>query len=250
LGACPIEYPVISVIESIESFTGWDNSVGKWDKEKDIVLEVARRMVKKGLVAGTAGNVSLRLPPEGDRGLMAVTPSSRPYAALSAGDIQVVDFDGRTAEGTLSPSMETGLHIAIYRARPDINAVIHTHSVFASAVAVAGLDIPAILDDQVAFLGGEIRTAGYAPTGSPVQREKVLAALGDRNGVLLANHGTVGTGRDMDAAFTACELIEKTAAIFLMARSAGKVNLLPPEAIAAKRAIYEKLRRGQTEVNP
>jgi L-fuculose-phosphate aldolase len=224
--------------------------LGKWNKEKEIVLAAARGMMEKGLVVGTAGNVSLRLIPDGQLRLLAITPSSRPYNSLSADDIQVIDFDGQTVEGELSPSMETGLHISIYLARPDVNAVIHTHSPFASAVAVAGLEIPAILDDQVAFLGGEIKLAGYTLTGSPEQKEKVLAALGDRNAVLMANHGAVGTGPTLNAAFTACELIEKTAGIYLLARSAGQVNSLTPEAVASERLIYERLRRAQTEDNP
>jgi ribulose-5-phosphate 4-epimerase/fuculose-1-phosphate aldolase len=133
------------------------------------------------------------------------------------------------------------LHIGIYKARKDINAVIHTHSVYASAAAVAGREIPPILDDQVAFLGGEIKLARYAPSGSPELANATVAALGDRNGVLLANHGAVGTGRTMRDAFTACELIEKTAKIYLLAMFMGKVNPLTAGAIEAAKAIYAKL---------
>jgi L-fuculose-phosphate aldolase len=139
--------------------------------------------------------------------------------------------------------METGLHIGIYRARQDVNAIIHTHSVFASAVSVTGNNIPPILDDQVAFLGGAIRVAGYATSGSDKQLGKVLAALEDRNAVLLQNHGALGTGASIDEAFTACELIEKTARIYLLALSAGTVNELPPEGIRAEKELYYKLHR-------
>ena len=205
------------------------------------MLEAAQKMHEKGLVVGTAGNVSLRLPPEGGRELLAITPSSRHYDLLGVDDIQVMDFEAKPVEGNLPPSIETLLHIGIYRARKNINAVIHTHSVFASAVSVAGLDIPAILDDQVAFLGGEIKLARHALAGSREQVANVLAALEDRSAVLLPNHGAVGTGRTMRDAFTACELIEKTARIYLLALSTGKVNHLPAEALEAKKALYDIL---------
>ncbi len=215
--------------------------MSRWLAEKKMVLEAAQKMLEKGLVVGTAGNVSLRLPPEGGRELLAITPSSRHYDSLRVDDIQVIDFEAKPVAGNLSPSMETTLHIGIYRARKNVNAVIHTHSVFASAIAVAGMDIPAILDDQVAFLGGEIKLAKHALAGSQEQVANVLAALEDRSAVLLPNHGAVGTGRTVLDAFTAGELIEKTAKIYLLALSTGKVNHPPAEALEAEKALYNIL---------
>lgn len=215
--------------------------MGQWREEKKVVLEAAQQMPEKGLVVGTAGNISLRLPPGGERELLAITPSSQPYDSLVVDDIQIVDFSGQTIEGNLRPSMETMLHIGIYQSRKNVNAVIHTHSVFASAVSVAGRDIPPILDDQIAFLGGSIKLARHALSGSREQVVNVVAALGDRNAVLLPNHGAIGTGRTMRDAFTACELIEKTARIYLLALSAGTVNHLPAEAIEVEKALYDRL---------
>jgi L-fuculose-phosphate aldolase len=215
--------------------------LNQWREEKKMVLEAAQKMLEKGLVVGTAGNVSLRLPPEGSRQLLAITPSSRYYDSLSVDDIQVIDFQAKTVEGDLTPSIETTLHIGIYQARKNINAVIHTHSVFASAISVAGLDIPAILDDQVAFLGGEIKLAKHALTGSQEQVANVLAALEDRSAVLLPNHGAVGTGRSIRDALTASELIEKTAKIYWLALAIGKVNHLPAEALEAEKVLYNRL---------
>lgn len=198
-------------------------------------------MLEKGLVTGTSGNVSLRLPPEEGRPLLAITPSSRYYDSLGVDDIQIIDFEAQTIEGNLSPSVETTLHIGIYQARKNVNAVIHTHSVFASAIAVAGLDIPAILDDQVVFLGGEIKLARHALVGSQEQVVNIIAALEDRSAVLIPNHGAVGTGRTVREAFTACELLEKTAKIYLLAMSTGKVNLMPAEALEAEKTLYNRL---------
>ena len=198
-----------------------------WLNEKKKVLAAARKMLALGLVTGTAGTVSCRLPPEGKRPLLAITPSSRDYLTLDPGDIQILDFAARKVEGDLTPSVETRLHIGIYRARQDVNAVIHTHSVFASAMAVAGISIPAILDEQAAFLGGAIKLAKYAPSGTPELVRNAVAALGDRNAVLLANHGAVGVGANLPAALHACELLENTAMIYLLALSTGSVNELP-----------------------
>lgn len=220
--------------------------MSRWREARQAVLEAARNMLEKGLVVGSSGNVSMRLPPDGERPLLAITPSSRPYDELGVDDIQVVDFEAKTVEGDLAPSIETMLHAGIYEARPDVNAVIHTHSVFASAVAVAGLDIPPILDDQVVFLGGQINLARNAFTGSPGQIAAVIAALGDRSGVLLPNHGAVGTGRNIRFAFTACEMIEKTARIYLLARAAGSVNVLPAETLEAEKALYDSYQRQDT----
>jgi L-ribulose-5-phosphate 4-epimerase len=198
-----------------------------WLKEKEEVLAAARKILEKGLVTGTSGNVSCRLAPEGKRSLLAITPSSRDYLTLEPDDIQILDFAARKVEGELNPSVETRLHIGIYKARKDVNAVIHTHSVFASAMAVAGISIPPIIDEQAAFLGGEIKLAKYAPSGTTELVKNAVAALGDRNAMLLANHGAVGVGANLPAALHACELMENTALIYLLALSTGSVNELP-----------------------
>ena len=214
--------------------------MNQWREARKTVLEAALKIAEKGLVVGTSGNISLRLPSDGKKQMMAITPTSRHYDTLKVDDIPIIDFDGQRVAGDLPPSIETPLHIGIYKARKDVNAIIHTHSVFASAAAVAGIDIPPILEDQAAFLGGEIKLAGYALSGTPEQMTNVLAALGDRNAVLMANHGAVGTGKNMRDAFTACELIEKTARVYFLTLSAGKVNQLPEKALAIQKELYSK----------
>jgi L-fuculose-phosphate aldolase len=214
--------------------------MSQWQEARKTVLEAALKMVEKGLVIGTSGNISLRLNKPGERQLIAITPTSQHYDTLRVNDIPIIDFDGKNVEGSFAPSIETPLHIGIYRVRKDVNAIIHTHSVFASAAAVAGLDIPMILEDQTALLGGEIKLAAYALSGTPEQLTNVLGALGNRNAVLLANHGAVGTGRTMRDAFTACELIEKTTRVYLLALATGKVNKLPEKAMKIQKEFYEK----------
>lgn len=218
--------------------------MSEWQQAREEVLETARRMVEKGLVVGNSGNVSLRLPARDGRELLAITPSRRDYDLLRPEDVPVIDFDTEPVEGDLVPSVESLLHIGIYRARPKVGAVIHTHPVYASIIAVAGLEIPPILDDQVVFLGGEIKLARYAVSGSDEMVASVIEALGERNAVLLPNHGAVGAGRDLREAFTNCELLEKTAKIYFGALSLGKVNPLPGEALEAARAFYNLLQSG------
>ncbi len=215
--------------------------MSQWQEEKGIVLEATRKMLHRGLVVGTSGNISLRLG--SNPSMLAITPSGKHYDLLTLDDIQIVDFNGQSVEGDLNPSMETMLHIGIYKARDNVKAIIHTHSIYASAVSVAGKEIPPILDDQVAFLGGEIKLAVHALSGSPEQVTAVIEALGDRSGVLLANHGAIGTGLTVRDAFTAAELIEKTARIYLHALSVGKVNRLPNDAIRAAKEIYDSLQQ-------
>lgn len=216
----------------------------KWLDEKRQVLEASQKMANKGMVVGTGGNISHRLAPEGDRELIAITPRGIYYDLLTINDIQVVDFEVEPVEGDLVPSVETMLHIGIYQARKNVNAVIHSHSTYACAIAVAGLEIPAILDEQVTYLGGEIKLAEYALPGSEELVENVIAALGERNAVLMSNHGVVCTGRTMRESFSACELVEEAAKVYIMTLSLGKVNPLPAEAVEVEKAFFNMLNIG------
>ncbi len=209
-----------------------------WESERKEVLEAAQQMAEKGLTVGSSGNVSLRIKESRGRELVAITPSGRYYDSMKADDIVIVDFEGRRVEGELAPSIETMLHIGIYKARKKVNAVIHTHPVFGSVMAVTGMEIPPILDDQVTQIGGEIKVAQYAPSGSPEMVKNVIAALGPRNAVLMANHGALSVGRNMREAFTICELLEKTARIYISALGLGKVNLLPADMAEVEKAFF------------
>ena len=197
-----------------------------WESEKKTVLETAQEMVQKGLVVGNMGNVSMRLVESSARELVAITPSGCYYDSLNPDDIVVVDFEGKRIEGKLKPSVETMLHIEIYRMRPKVNAIVHFHPIFSSVIAVMGVQIPAILDDQVVCLGGEIKVAEYAPFGSQEMVRNVVLALGARNAVIMANHGALSVGRDMRDALTNCEILEKTARVYVYALGLGKLNPL------------------------
>ncbi len=217
-------------------------ATAKWGVERALVLETASKLVERGLVLGKAGNVSQRLNQSEEQDLLIITPTSRYYDSLTPADIPVVDLNGRVVDGELAPSSELKLHISVYKARPDVNAVVHSHSVHASALAVAGLGIPAILEEEVALLGGEVRVAAYGPSGSEELARNVVHTLGDTNAVILANHGAVGVGRTLREALDSCELVEKAARVYLLALSTGGVNLLSFEAVAAARRIFQASR--------
>jgi L-fuculose-phosphate aldolase len=212
-----------------------------WKSEKKAVIEAAQEMAKKGLVVGTAGNVSLRLKDPGGRELLAITPSGRYYDSLKVDDIVVVDFEGQRVEGELKASIETVMHTEVYKARKKINAVVHAHPAFCSVIAVAGLDIPPLIDEQVIYIGGEIKVAQYALPGTPELAKNAVSALGPRNAVILANHGALSVGRDMREALTICELAEEMAKIYIHALGLGKVQPLPAEVVELEKAFFASI---------
>jgi L-fuculose-phosphate aldolase len=209
-----------------------------WESEKKQVIEAAQEMARKGLVVGTAGNISLRIKATDGRELLAITPSGRYYDSLKVDDIVVVDFAGQKVEGELKATIETIMHIEVHKARKKMNAVVHAHPPFCSALAVAGMDIPPLIDEQVILIGGEIKVAQYGFPGTPDLAKNVVSALGPRNAVILANHGVLAVGRDMREALTICELAEELAKIYVSALSLGKVNQLPPEVVELEQAFF------------
>jgi L-fuculose-phosphate aldolase len=212
-----------------------------WESEKKAVIEAAQEMAKKGLVVGTAGNVGLRLKDPGGRELLAITPSGRYYDSLKVDDIVVVDFEGKRFEGELKASIETVMHIEVYKARKKVNAIVHVHPVFCSVIAVTGMDIPPLIDEQVIYIGGEIKVAEYAFPGTPELAKNAVSALGPRNAVILANHGSLSVGRDMREALTFCELAEEMAKIYISALSLGKVNPLSAEVVELEKAFFASI---------
>ena len=205
------------------------------DKIKTDILAVGCSMHDKGLVAGTWGNISARVP--GTK-LIAVTPSGKGYHEITEDDVVVVDEVGSIIKGKFKPSSELPVHLAIYSARPDIKAIIHTHSVFASACAVAHKSIPPIIEDLVQLSGGSVDVASYALPGTDALAQNVVAALGKKNAVLMANHGVVGCGQSLAEGMMACELVEKAAQIFIYANQIGGAQVLSDEDIEIMHKFY------------
>jgi len=219
---------------------------GRWSAERRAVAEAAREMERLGLVAVSSGNVSVRLT-DGERLLVVITPTSVPYARMSADDVVVVDEEGEPVEGERAPSSELQIHAAVYRARRDARAVIHAHAAHASACSVAGLDIPPVVDEMVIALGGGVRVGDYAFPSSRELADNTVAALGDRKAALLRNHGLVAIGGNLEEAVANARLVERAAQVFVLARVLGQVNLLPSQVLERERAIYEMKLRAQRD---
>ena len=208
------------------------------------ILSAARMLLAKGLVAGTWGNISIRLANDE---LVAVTPSGRSYDTLRPEDIVIVDYSGEVREGRWKPSSELPLHLAIYDARPDIHAIVHTHSVYASACAVARKAIPPIIEDLIQLNGGAVDVAEYALPGTSSLAESAVRVLADKQAVLLANHGAVCCGHTLAEAMMAGELVEKAAQIFIFASHLGGAVALSSEDVAVMRDFYLNRYRSRQE---
>ncbi|WP_030841193.1 class II aldolase/adducin family protein [Streptomyces hygroscopicus] len=197
------------------------------------VVRTARRTTADGLVVGTSGNVSARV---GDTVL--VTPSGVPYDRLGPRDAVAVDLDGQQVLGTLAPTSELPMHLAVYR-ETDARAVVHTHAVHATAVSTLVDELPAI-HYMTAALGGPVRVADYALYGTDELAAAMLEALRDRSGCLLRNHGTVVHGATLDQAYDRTAQLEWMCRVWLTAVSVpGRTpSLIPPDEL---RRAAEKL---------
>ena len=214
-----------------------------FEAAKQQVAEVARKMAELGLVSGTSGNVSARL----QGGLLAITPMGKSYESMSSEDIVVVDGDLNPVEGDLMPSSESLLHVAIYEARADVGGIVHTHAVYSSAVAAAGMAIPPIVDEMVVTLGGEVRVSEYAPPASEEVAERVCKALGNRDAALIRNHGAVAVGGEPEGALAASVLTERAAQIFVLSSIIGRPTTLPDDVVLSEAAIFEMRRAARRE---
>ena len=208
---------------------------------REEVVTFARKMLSDKLVVGTAGNISARIP-GGEE--VAITPSNYTYEHMTPEDVPVIDLDGRMLIHGRLPSSEHALHLAIYRARPDVGAVIHTHSVYSSILAVLHIPLPPITEELVHYVGGQVDVADYGPSQSPELSCNVVAALGDKAAAILANHGNVCCEADLARTYHVCQLIERTAQIHILARLSGTPVPVPAEVLAKERQDYEAQKVG------
>ena len=189
---------------------------------REQVVDVLRRLEAAGLVRGTSGNVSARDP---ETGLIAVSPTSLHYDRMSAEDVAVVDDEGHQLE-VGKPSVELPMHLTILAGRPEVGAVVHTHSRYATALAAVVDELPVVLAEQAAAVGGPVPVVPYAPTGERAMGEAVLAA-GDAWAAIVRSHGPVCLGRNLEEALRAAFAVEEAAEVWLLARAHGEPALLP-----------------------
>jgi len=187
------------------------------ERARQLVCDSGKRLLRSGYVSGTWGNISCRV----DNNHMAITPSGMEYEGLTPQDIVIVNIHDLSWQGELKPSGEMGLHAEIYKQRSEIHAVMHTHSQNACTVAASRREVPPILDDMAQIIGPSLRVADYALPGTGKIIKCTMKALAGRNAVLLANHGAVCVGRDMDEAFVTCEIMEKSCRVFIESQFLG-----------------------------
>ena len=197
---------------------------------REKVIQTSGFMLSMGLTIGTSGNVSARCE---DGESFLITPSGMDYDAVTPDDIVKVSVATGETTGKRVPSIETGLHRGIYLARPDAGAVVHVHSPLAAGLAVARKPLPVIADMCALAFGGQVEVAEYGTSGSPELAANVVRALGSRNAVLMANHGSLGVGNNLDQALFICDLLEKMCLTYYCATLAGGAVPITSEAISA-----------------
>lgn len=186
---------------------------------KQLIVESGKRMAGSGLTVETWGNISFR---DKDTGLVYLTPSAMLYDTIVEEDVVVCSLDGTIVEGKRKPTIETDMHLSVYRNREDVNAIIHTHPIYSMVYAAQGKDIPLIIDEAAQVLGDVCRCADYALPGSQELARNCVEALGKKaNTCLIHSHGAVCVSGDMDGAFKTAKVLEVTAQIYYMIEAAG-----------------------------
>ena len=195
---------------------------------KDDLARLHAELPCNGFVVWTGGNVSARDP---ESGLVAIKPSGVRYEDLTADKMVVVDLDGRIVEGDHKPSSDTASHLYIYRHRPDVFGVVHTHSRYATAFAAVGRSIPVYLTAQADEFGGEIPCAGFALIGDEAIGAQVVETIGRSSAVLLKSHGVFTIGSSATAAVKAAIMTEDVAATVWAALQIGQPEVLPDDVV-------------------
>ncbi|HYF75887.1 MAG TPA: class II aldolase/adducin family protein [Symbiobacteriaceae bacterium] len=209
-----------------------------YEETRRAVCETARRMMRDGLVKLTSGNISSRIP---DTDYLAITPSGMDYETMVPEDIAVVDLQGKVIDGARRPSTETPMHRLTYARRPDVGAVVHTHSIYASAFACLGVEMPVISTELAMVVGGTIRCAPYAKSGTEETAEAAVSALGAEDlAVFLQNHGVLAVGRNLREAYNTAVALEEAAMIYYLARQMGTPIVIPA---AERDRMFREFRR-------
>ncbi|HEY1635764.1 MAG TPA: class II aldolase/adducin family protein [Acidimicrobiales bacterium] len=206
---------------------------------KQLVLDTAKEMYRKGLVEGTSGNVSARMPD----GSVCVTPSSVPYESMVLEDLVVVDLDANVVEGHRSPTSEKDLHLACYRAFEEVGGVIHSHPVHGSMFACARQPVPAAIEEFVVFVGGDVPVCDYTLTGTADLGKEAVRNLEQTSAALLASHGMITIGPTPTEALHVALVVERAAQIVHGARVLGGEHPLPEKTNKNFRGVYEYLRK-------
>jgi L-fuculose-phosphate aldolase len=206
------------------------------EKERKEIVKFGKKLLTSGLTAGTGGNLSVA---NRKKNLVAITPSGVDYLEMSPEDVVLVGMEGGLTETSkYNPSSELLFHLALYRGRQDIQAVVHTHSVYATTLASLGWEIPPF-HYLVAYSGKKVPLASYATFGSEQLARNVAEAIGDNNAVLMESHGVITVGATLAKAFEAAEIIEYVARVYYLAKNLGEPTILSDEEM---KKVIEKFK--------
>ncbi len=185
---------------------------------REVIVEAGKKLINEGFTVETWGNISVR----DETGLVYITPSGMNYETCTVDDIVVMTMQKEIVSGKRRPSIETDLHLEIYKARPEVGAVVHTHPISSTVFSCMGESIPLILDEAAQALGNDVRTAPYALPGTIELAKNCVMTLGEKsNACLLQSHGAVCVGCDMKSAFKVAKVLEMTAEIYYRIRTVG-----------------------------
>ena len=212
--------------------------MSEYQAHKQEVVNTCHTLLERGYLKATEGNISARIS---GRNIFAITPSNYDYAKMQVNDICVLDFDTQSIEGDMKPSIESGMHAAVYQNRADVHCIIHTHQPYASALALIKMPIPALFDEQVRFLGRSVDIIPYAPSGTGFLKNAVKAKVkNNNNAFILQNHGVLVFGVTMEQAIHNMALLEKCALTYLLAlMTEKKVSKIP---LPIREIAFAKLR--------
>ena len=215
--------------------------MGQFDTVKQCIVGVCRGLVEKGYLMATGGNVSARIM---GQNALAITPSNYDYLKMAPEDVCVLDLDLNPLEGERKPSVESGMHAGVYQARADVNAVVHTHQVYASALALVNAPIPALFDEQVRFLGRSVEIIPYAPSGTGWLKNTIVKRIKNHhNAYIIQNHGVLCFGDTLERAAHNIEILEKCSLAYLLALCTERpVTKIP---LAVREIAFSKLRSDQ-----
>ncbi|GAP17464.1 L-fuculose-phosphate aldolase [Levilinea saccharolytica] len=198
------------------------------EKEREAIVTFGRKLITSQLTTGSGGNLSVM---NREANLIAIKPSGVDYFEMQPEDVVVMTPEGRIVEGDKKPSSEVNFHLGLLQSRPEINAVVHTHSVYATTIACLNWELPAV-HYLVGYSGNKVPLAPYATFGTQALADHIAAAIGHYNACLMANHGLVTVGPNLATAFAAAEEIELVARIYYQARCIGNPVILSDEEMA------------------
>lgn len=204
-------------------------------KQREQLVEYGRKLITSGLTKGTGGNLSIY---DREKSLIAITPSGIDYFEIIPEDIVIIDIDGKHVEGSKKPSSEFEMHRIFYKNRTDIDAIIHTHTMFATTMACLRWELPAV-HYMIALAGKNVRCAEYATFGSLELAENAYEAMKDRRAVLLANHGLLAGANDLANAFNITEEIEYVSEIYYRTKCIGQPIILPDDEMEIMAVKFE-----------